>query len=105
MALDSDGSEAMEEIKEAVRWAVEAGEKKKRVLIAAGAVVVLLVLASFALLFLPGLLSTLGASCENGVLDVGEEGIDCGGVCFKQDKPGGEKLWLPVALECHACGG
>ncbi|MDP6670888.1 MAG: NHL repeat-containing protein [archaeon] len=72
------------QIKMLVKEASEEDKRKKKVFVVAAAVVLILLIGSV-LVYLPTLVpAPLPDPCSNGVQDVSEVGIDCGGTCFKQ---------------------
>ncbi|MDP2974423.1 MAG: 6-bladed beta-propeller, partial [Candidatus Diapherotrites archaeon] len=77
-----------QEIVSGIADAVKAAERKehgkKRLVLPIAIVIILILAVAFFLLPLGPIIPPLFASCENGTLDAGEEGVDCGGSCFAQ---------------------
>jgi len=71
-------------IAEAVKTAERKEHGKKRFALPIAIVIILILAGAFFLLVQGPFIPPLFASCENGTLDAGEEGIDCGGTCFAQ---------------------
>ncbi len=71
-------------IAEAVKAADRKEHGKKRLVLPAAIIIVLVLIAAFFLLQQGPFIPPLFPSCENGALDAGEEGVDCGGSCFAQ---------------------
>ena len=82
-SADADRGKKIKEIKSLVELAAS-GKKKRNMRIAGISLIIiaLVLIAYIVVMFAPVPLVRPG--CSNGAKDTGEEGVDCGGSCFKQ---------------------